>query len=277
MRIRKHQEARPLRRTIKEPSPYDSVLHDSVFAFSLRLLIFLPVILLPLLSLAAAFDASSFDAANKLYYEGKYTDAAAQYEKLIESGARSAALYFNSGNAFFKSGQIGRAIAAYKQAETLAPRDPDIRANLQFARNQVQGPSFPRGNWQRVLGKLSINEWTVLAAAAFWVFLLLLALLQWRPALRSALRGAVVASIILTVSFSSALGAVLYEKHSTRRAVVVAPEATARIGPLEASGSKFVLHDGAEIEVLNQRDDWLEIATGPQRIGWLRRNQVAPE
>ena len=75
-----------------------------------------------------------FDTANKLYEEGKFAEAAAAYESLVQSRQVSAALYFNLGNAWFKSGQIGRAIAAYRQAEQMTPRDPDLRANLQFAR-----------------------------------------------------------------------------------------------------------------------------------------------
>src|SRR5204863_6861501 len=85
---------------------------------------------------------SVFEAANRLYFEGKFSEAATTYGILEQSGEKSPALYFNWGNALFKSGQIGRAIAAYRQAEALAPRDPDIRANLQFARKQRQAPTL---------------------------------------------------------------------------------------------------------------------------------------
>src|ERR1041385_7273277 len=60
----------------------------------------------------AQTPVSGFEAANKLYYEANFTNAAAAYEKLIQSGQGSPALYFNLGNAWFKSGQLGRAIAA---------------------------------------------------------------------------------------------------------------------------------------------------------------------
>jgi tetratricopeptide (TPR) repeat protein len=113
---------------------------------------------------SAAVSAAAFDSANKLYEEGKFADAAAAYEKLAQSGETSAALYFNLGNAFFKSGQIGRAVAAYRTAQQITPRDPDLRANLQFARNQAQRPTLSPDRWQRWLGRLTLNEWTVLAA-----------------------------------------------------------------------------------------------------------------
>src|SRR5216684_4002582 len=57
--------------------------------------------------------SSAFQSANKLYEENKFAEAASGYQKLTESGRASAALWFNLGNALFKSGQIGRAIVAY--------------------------------------------------------------------------------------------------------------------------------------------------------------------
>ena len=109
---------------------------------------------------------AEFDAANKLYAEGKFADAAGVYEKVIRSGAVSPALYFNCGNAEFKSGNPGRAIAAYRRAALLAPRDAEVRANLDFVRNQVQGPTLRQSRGQDWLGTLTLNEWTGLAAIA---------------------------------------------------------------------------------------------------------------
>src|SRR5271170_2968170 len=96
----------------------------------------------------AAGVSAEFDAANNLYAEGKFADAAVAYGKILQSGATSPNLLFNYGNAEYKAGHLGRAIAAYRQAEQLAPRDADVRANLEFARNQVQGPAPSTGRWE---------------------------------------------------------------------------------------------------------------------------------
>src|SRR5438309_7937754 len=91
-------------------------------------------------SFARAGDLSSaIEQANKLYEQGKFTEATVAYEKIIADGRVSPALYFNIGNALFKSDRIGRAILNYRLAEQMAPRDPDIRANLRFVRNHVNG------------------------------------------------------------------------------------------------------------------------------------------
>jgi tetratricopeptide (TPR) repeat protein len=231
-------------------------------------------LLLATLPLRGQVVPAAFEAANRLYEEGKFADAASSYEKLIPSGHASAALLFNLGNAWFKSGQIGRAIVAYRKAEELTPRDPDVRANLQFARNQAQGPTYAPKRWQRWLASLTLNEWTLLAAAALWVLLVKLALLQWRPALRAPLAKAIVVLGVVTVLLGICLAMAWRQTRSIRIAVVVTAEAVVRHGPLDESQAAFTAHDGAELRVADQKDDWLQVAASSRQIGWLRRHQV---
>ena len=236
----------------------------------------LALLLVALFPLRARADlaSSTFESANKLYEEGKFAEAAAAYENVGQSGKASAALYFNLGNAWFKSGQIGRAIAAYRQAEQITPRDPDLRANLQFARNQTPSPTLLPTRWQRWLGRLTLNEWTVLAAVSLWLWLLLLAVLQWRPALRPVLRTYAFVLAVLAALLCACAAAALSETRLTRTAIVIAREATVRYGPLAESPSAFTVHDGAELRILDQKDEWLQVSAGPRRIGWLRRDQT---
>src|SRR5688572_270653 len=122
--------------------------------------IWLVILLLATLGRASASVKDDFDAANALYEQGKFSEAAAGYEKILKDGAASPPIYFNLGNAHFKVGAVGRALVAYRQAEKVAPRDAEVRANLRFTRNQVQGPTL-RPTWlQNTLGRLTLNEWT---------------------------------------------------------------------------------------------------------------------
>ena len=131
----------------------------------------------------AADVAADFSVANKLYAEGKFADAAKAYETILESGVQSPALLFNCANAEFKSGHFGKAIAAYQQAAQLSPRDAELRANLAFVRNQVQGATIRESRWQNWLGALTLNEGAVLTAVLFWLTAGLLLTRQLRPAL----------------------------------------------------------------------------------------------
>ncbi len=227
---------------------------------------------------ATAADISAeFNASNKLYAEGKFAEAAAGYEKILQSGTAAPALYFNYGNAEFKSGNSGRAIAAYRRAAQLAPRDAEVRANLEFARNQVSGPTLRESRWSRSaewLGTLTLNEWTGLTMVAFWLMFGLLAARQLRPALKPALRGLTLGAVVATLLAGAGLGADAALHFSRQTAVIVAPDVTARSGPFDEAQSAFTAHNGAELAVLDRRNDWLQVTDGSGRIGWLAQKQV---
>ena len=245
--------------------------------------LFVSAALLPVV--APASDLSStFDAANRLYEQGKFAEAASTYEKLAQSSPASATLYFNLGNAWFKAGQLGRAIAAWRLAERLEPRDPSLRFNLAFVRKKVTGSETPAGSlWNRALKALTVNEWTGLASAGLWVWFLLLAAREWRPAWRRALSGYTATVGIAAALLIGCLAAAANQQFGVASAVVAVPEAIVRIGPLEeAQPTKFQFRDGNELTVLDQKELavsgqsqlWLYVRDAAGRSGWLKSDQV---
>ena len=232
------------------------------------------VLLLVLTASSLAQDLSaSFDSANKLYGQGKFSEAAAGYEKMIQSGAVSPAVYFNLGNAYFKSGQLGRAIAALREVEDLTPRDPDVRANLQFIRARVQGPTISPAAWQRWFAALTVNEWAMLTATVLWVWLALAVLIQFRPALKQSLRTLLWCGGLATVVCGCCLS-VAWSSDSTKTAIVTVADAVAHNGPLDEAPAGATVHDGAELTVLDTKNDWLQVRVDNQRVGWIKREQV---
>jgi tetratricopeptide (TPR) repeat protein len=234
-------------------------------------------------SSACGQDVGAFDAANKLYEQGKFTEAAAAYEQLARTHPRSETLWFNLGNAWFKAGQTGRAIAAYRRSEQLSPREPGVRFNLQFARKKVSGGDPPAGPaWRRALTALTLNEWTVLAAAVLWLWFVLLALREWRPSWRKALRGYTATAGGALLVLVGCLAAAANLHFTTVSAVVVAPEAILRSGPLEEAKVLRQLRDGVELTVLDQKDvalgdqkqTWLQVRDGANPPGWVKDDQV---
>ena len=238
-----------------------------------RILVFLAGILFAA-NLFAADVAADFSAANKLYAEGKFADAAAGYETIMATGMQSPALLFNYANAEFKAGNLGKAIAAYRRTGQWSPRDDEIRANLAFVRNQVQGATVREGRCQSWLGTLSLNEWTLLAAGAFWLTFLLLAAGQIRPALAPKLRTLTRLAVMLMIFFGAGLSLQAVNHFSRQTAVVISAEVTARSGPFDEAQSAFTARDGAELRVLDRHDNWVQVADGSGKIGWLNRKQV---
>jgi tetratricopeptide (TPR) repeat protein len=238
------------------------------------------VLLLAVLPVRAADLAGAFDAANRLYEQRKFEESATKYEELIRAGAATPIVYFNLGNAWFKAGQLGRAIAAYREAQRLAPRDPNVRFNLQFVRKQVTGSEqLPGPVWKQWVTNLTLNEWTIATVVAFWVLFVLLALGEIRPSLRAALRLWTAAGVVAFLGFAFFLGAAMYDSRNTHAAVVVVPNTVVRYGPLEDSTVYYQLRDGSELQVLDEKkttenQSWLMVQDATRRTGWLKRQEV---
>jgi tetratricopeptide (TPR) repeat protein len=218
--------------------------------------------------------SETFDAANKLYAEGKYEPAINTYSNLVQNGTVSASLYFNLGNACMKDGRLGLAILYYQRALEISPRDPDIRANLQLARSRAyQGDPPKIGALHSWTSWFSLNEWSVLAAVAWWAWLGLLVANQvkseWKTRLARLQRFLMIAILI---AFGG-LGIRLFFDWSISSAVVVVKNAPVKYGPLEESRVFYSLQDGAEITALDRQDQWVQIRDNQKRTGWVRSDQ----
>jgi cytochrome c-type biogenesis protein CcmH/NrfG len=90
-----------------------------------------------LLSPRTAADVDAIAAANALYDDGNYAAAARVYEQLVAQNVQDSRLFYNLGNIYLRQGDLGHAILNYQRAIRLAPRDADIKANLELARSQA--------------------------------------------------------------------------------------------------------------------------------------------
>jgi tetratricopeptide (TPR) repeat protein len=234
-------------------------------------------VLILLLTFAGAARAQSdpFLQANKCYEEGKYSQAATMYEDLLRGGSVSPAVYFNAGNAWFKAGQLGRAMYDYRRAGQLAPRDPDIRANLQIARARAGNAPLPGSRWTRWVGRLTLNEWACAASAAAALFFFLLMARQISPALVKSTGGLAGVLAVAVVWLLMCLAIAIHQQLLEKSAIVLVPEAVVRRGPMDQSQSAFTARDGMELSVLSRDGGWLEVSDSSRRIGWLQQKDVA--
>jgi tetratricopeptide (TPR) repeat protein len=217
-----------------------------------------------------------FDAAKT---PQEYGESAALLESLLADGFRNGAVYYNLGNAYFRAGEYGRAIAAYRKAKTYRPRDPYLDANLRQALSVAPGrlPEPPSPWWTHVLfwsGWLSFPEKTYAAFAGFLLaaFAASAALIFRRPRVYwlSAVSG--LCAAVLSVDAGLAYADVTWSKHA-----VVTGETIARKGIGKDYEPAFdqPLKDGAEFTVLSENGDWVFGHFEGIGDGWLRREHVA--
>jgi uncharacterized protein YgiM (DUF1202 family) len=112
------------------------------------------------------------------------------------------------------------------------------------------------------------------ATAALWLCFLILALGQLRPTLKRPLRLYFSATALASVLLFACVAIAWLENRPKRAAIVITRDAIVRRGPLEESATAFTVHDGAELRVLDQNNEWLQVTSDPSRIGWLRRDQI---
>ena len=216
---------------------------------------------------AAPDHTRTFVEAAKAYDDNRLPDAIAGWESLLNQGQELPAVLFNLGNAYYRHGDIGAAICAYRHAQTLAPRDPDIRANLGFAA-QTAGITLPvRRPPVSVLLQVSHREWRTAAIIMFWLlFLALAAWIAW-PRYRFISRPAIAAAALLFALTVAGLWAHRDLRHSPERVVMI-PGQKVFSGPLDTSTPLLAIPEGAIVRQLDRRGPWLEVEYASTR-GWL--------
>lgn len=223
-------------------------------------------------------NAEQFLQASQLFESAKtsqeYFNAAIGYQQILDSGMVSGPVLFNQGNAWMKAGEPGRAIASYRQAERLRPRDTQIKANLKTALASTSTtPSSDRSpivylyfwkDW------LSIRE-KVLLATAVWGGCLLASCLAWNW---SPARNIAAVLFGVTVVFGAGCCADFVDQYATRHGVIVAGPVDARKGNGEDYSKAFTnqLNVGCEFVVLDNKLGWLQIELDGVGQGWVPEN-----
>jgi hypothetical protein len=253
----------------------------------LLLLLSVPFILMWLAPLGMAqTEVPPTDAmaeGNRRYEAGYYLEAVDIYEAILAAGIENSNLYFNLGNAYFKSGDLGRAILNYRRAYYMDPRDRDIATNLSIARLQTVDRLDGGGtNGFENLVQLA-EEWlTIREAALLALFLwllfstLLTVAILVRRFRKYLLWIASIIGVFLIIGLIS-MGNRIYIRSASPPAVVLAPSVDVTSGPGNAEQYvvEFTLHTGAEVSVVDTRPGWRRIAlAGNSFQGWVPADTV---
>src|SRR5207253_7223505 len=114
---------------------------------------------LPTPSLLAQADAE-FAKANQEFAQGHFKEAISGYEALIRAGQWSANVFYDLGNAYFRTSDFGGAIVNYERALALEPHHPEATANLQIARDEARALEMQPSRLERYLQVATINQYT---------------------------------------------------------------------------------------------------------------------
>lgn len=224
-------------------------------------------------------ELTAFFQGNTAYQQGEYDVAARSYQQLVDAGLESGPLFFNLGNAFFKSGQLGRAMLNYERAERLMPRDPDVGVNLAYALELAKEEVPERPFWQRLLfpfaSRATTGQLSVLTSLLWFAWWGLLALRLVLPSLRIVVGRAAWCVLVAVLIAGGNLAVRVGTVELRRDAVVVeAGETAVRFEPSENGTEHFRVNEGALLEVTDERDEWLQVRRWDSRRGWIPARTV---
>lgn len=219
--------------------------------------------------------------ANTAYMSADYSTAVDLYESLLTDGVRQPGLYFNLGNAYYQSGDLGRALLNYRRAHLYWPRDIDLNNNISRIRaERIDLIGDEVGTLEALsalmAGLMTVNELTFLTSVIWVIWFGVLGMwmvrLPWRKHLRFPLLllgGILLLALLLT-------GSRLWTTARHQDAVVVVPVAQVMSGPGEDYLQLYELHEAAEIHIWDYQNQWVKFAMPDGRLGWLKQDALLP-
>lgn len=214
----------------------------------------------------------TFADGQAAYEQGDYATALAAFLDAAKLGS-NAALHHNLGNTYAQLGDGGRAIAHFHKALALAPRNPDTKANLALMYQRL-GRAAPEPTALTTLAQLlTVNSWTWLAIAAFWLlvfFSFFPRYLNWRPVATWSAR--IAASITLATGICALLG---YHALSSL-AVVTDNETPLRPSPSQHSQTIAFLQAGETLSIDGQHGEFIRATLRSGRSGWIHSTAIIP-
>ena len=220
--------------------------------------------------------------ADSAYASGNYQQAVVLYDSLLKSGV-SFELYYNLGNAYYRTEDNTRAILNYERALMLSPSDADVRFNLQMARSKTIDKILPESEmffvtWYRsLINMASVDGWAYFALTMLGLALLLVLLYLFADMLllrKIGFFGAIVALLLFVFGNIFAW----QQKHmmDTQRGAIIMESAVSVKSTPAANGTDlFILHEGTKVTIVDDSmREWKEVRVSDGKQGWIKTQQI---
>lgn len=220
--------------------------------------------------------------ADSAYARQQYQQAIKCYERLLNGGV-NADIYYNLGNAYYRTDDFTHAVLNYERALLLNPGDKDIRLNLQLARSKTIDKITPESEmffvtWYRSLTNLmSVDGWatTALVCLALAIALFLLYLFSdaiWRR--KVGFFGSLLMIVLFVLSnvFAFQQNKILSERAG---AIVMSGAAPVKSTPAVNGTDLFILHEGTRVDITEEfSHQWMKVRVADGKEGWIAAKDI---
>jgi tetratricopeptide (TPR) repeat protein len=239
------------------------------------LLIALMLALFSVLAIAST-DQEVWTSANDAYDNGDFATAIDDYVSLLAKGKRTPEIYYNLGNAYFKTDQIGLAIAAYHHSLKIDPAFHLAAENLDYVRQFVvdKVEEKPRGFilniWYGLESLLSPQGNFIFTIVVFWCLALILSGLILGIGKKEFLTYLLILFAIMFILGIAITYSVVDRDLNSKLGVLTATSADLREGPGEEFGKIFTGHEGLEFKIITLRQDYYLVELKNGLKGWIK-------
>ena len=272
---------------VKVISSIDSVMktHKKNTSAAKAMILIMSMLMIPGLTHAenTAYLDSLWSKGVQAYTDGRWSECTESLKALESVGVVSPELYYNLGNAYFKSGDYPHAILYYERTLKISPSFEDARINLDFANSLIRDkidavPEFVLKSWARKVCYLMPSDFWALISIVLFAAALALFLVFRLGASRGLRRTGFYCSIVALILSASSFGMARWQRNSYLRAdgaIVMKPVASVKSSPSrDSSKDLFVLHEGTKVTVLDTVGEWKNISLSDGRQGWIEESDM---
>ena len=265
-------------------SSVDSNMKTSKTVSKGKTLMLTLLLMIPIASSAAEnYPDSLWNAANEAYAQERWEDAVNDYTAIAEASMESAPLWCNLGSAWYKSGNLGKAILCYERALKLDPSYEDARYNLELLNamklDRLESvPELILVTWMKNLGRtLDSDSWAV-CFLVFLVLALAMVLLFILGSSATSRRAGFFTGVVCLLLAVASLSFSLWQKNEymkADKAIIMKPVSSVKSSPSgDSAKDLFVLHEGTKVQVLDNVGGWSNIELSDGRQGWLPSSDI---
>lgn len=273
--------------TVKVISSIDSVMktHKKNTSAAKAMILIMSMLMIPGLTHAenTAYLDSLWSKGVQAYTDGRWSECTESLKTLESVGVVSPELYYNLGNAYFKSGDYPHAILYYERTLKISPSFEDARINLDFANSLIRDkidavPEFVLKSWARKVCYLMPSDFWALISIVLFAAALALFLVFRLGASRGLRRTGFYCSIVALILSASSFGMAQWQRNSYLKAdgaIVMKPVTSVKSSPSrDSSKDLFVLHEGTKVTVLDTVGEWKNISLSDGRQGWIEESDM---
>ena len=221
--------------------------------------------------------AELYKTASQLYKAGQFEQAAADYEKIISRGYKTAEVYYNLGNCYYKQNTLNKAIVNYERGLKLAPQDEDIQHNLAIANTKVVDKIVPvpalaiLNAWDNFVSIRSSNGWALLAVGFIWLALVFFAIYLF-VGIRKVSFSLGSLFVIVSLVFIGLAVKQSNKEQQADAAILMVSNSFVKSAPDANGNDQFMLHEGVKFQILDRVGEWSKIRLADGKVGWIERS-----